>query len=227
MTEILIADLEKACGAPQSRISETAAGLGMVRGNMGRQLRRLTVADAIKVAIVRELMAAGLTAAAALDIGRQVREADLADIIAHERRMWLLVRRDPTGQSEYTFTLADLQEATDIIASEPDDVVAQVTAGEQPRNIRIVDVFKVVRAVLAAALERKQAAAAKEPTTTVTTYNASQKASGIVLEGLDLAIVRYGKGTRIRLTASEARALGEKLIAAAEGHGDTPPEKMN
>ena len=97
MPEILMSDLTKACRAPASRISETAAGLGFMRGNEGRRLRKLTLAQAARIGVTRELMAAGLSAAAALGVGRQIEDRDLASIIANERRMWLLVRQTDAG----------------------------------------------------------------------------------------------------------------------------------
>jgi hypothetical protein len=224
---LLVADLTAACGVPQSRISETCSALGIA--SKGRRLMKLTIADGIKVAIVRELAAAGLSTATAAHIARQIREADLADIIAHERRMWLLVRRDPTGQSEFAFTLADLKEATEIIANEPDDVVAQVTAGEQPRNIRIVDLYKVIRAVLTARLERVAAEDKRAAESRVTAYSAAKGASGIQLHrSLKLAVFKNGRGHAIQLDPAMARELAGNLLRLAdEAEAPPKPEDIN
>jgi hypothetical protein len=232
MNEILIADLKKVCGVPQSRISETAAGLGYTRGNEGRRLRKLTLGEAIRIAVTRELMALGLLAVAALDIGRQLKEETILDIVAKDKRAWLLVRRDPDGPAEYAFTIASLKEAVEITMGQPDDVIAQVTNGEQPRTFRIVDLHKLARAVVIAATERREREATRaREGTTLSPYQTKPEIHGAVVEDLGpdigLALVRYGKGERLRMSAAEARALAEKLLSmAAEREGSTP-EKLN
>lgn len=215
---VRLQDVAKACDTHPTRVSEALTALGVGPGRVGRRGSTVSLADAIRVAAARRLIDLGMGSGAALDIARQIQEQDLVRMIADDRRTWIAVGTDPAETSRFVFSLLRAEDLLDL---------AEAVRGG---GIRLVNLYGAAHEILAAALERKQAASAKEPTT-VTKFTADPRVSGAVVEdlgsGIGLAVVRHGKGHRLTMSPAEARALGERLIAAAEEHGDAPPENMN
>jgi hypothetical protein len=215
--EVQLQDVCRAIDAPGSRISEALAGLGATPGNRGRRAATISLSDAIRAGTVRGLVLLGLSSSAALNIVKQISRDDLKAIIARDEATWLGVCNDPANPGGFVFTLCSADEMKDI-------------AADGGGGLRFLDLHSIAKAIIGEAIKRKQLAPAKGARVTKFTA-ADPRLNGVVVEDLGtdigLGIVRAGKGTRLRMSGSEARALGERLIEMAAEREATPPEELN
>jgi hypothetical protein len=219
--DIQIQDVCRATDSPGSRISEALAGLGAAPGNRGRRASTIDLSDAIRAGVVRGLVALGLSVSEALDIARQLSRERLKAIVARDDAVWLGVCNDPDRPDGFVFTVCSSDEMKEIAAG---------SGGGG--GLRFLDLHGIAKAIIGAALKRKQLTSANAKGATVTKFTADPRVNGAVVESIDdttigLAIVKHGRGQRLRLSASEARALAEKLLSMAAEHDASTPEKLN
>jgi hypothetical protein len=217
--DIHLQDISAATNAPASRISEALAGLGVSPGNRGRRASTVPLSDAIRAGAVRGLIILGLSATAALDIVRQISRDDLKAVIARDSARWLGVCNDLDRPGGFVFTLCSSDEMKEIAAG-------------GGGGLRFLDLHGIAKAIIGAALKRKELTSANAKGATVTKFTADPRVNGAVVESIDdttigLAIVKHGRGQRLRMNAGEARALAEKLLSMAAEHDASTPEKLN
>lgn len=218
MTEIQLQDICRAMDTPSSRISEALAGLGATPGNRGRRPATVNLSDAIRAGVVRGLILLGLSANAALDITRQVSRDDIKAVVHRDESTWLGVRNDPERPGAYLFVLCSPDEMKDIAAT---------GCG----GLRFLDVHSIAKAIIGETLKRKQLTRSAKGAS-VTQYQANNpNMHGAVVEDLGqeigLAVVKYGKGQRLRMSAAEAKLLAEKLLSMAAEREAPAPENLN
>lgn len=204
---IVVADAVRAAGTEASRISEISAKLGVQPRRTGRNPKRLSMEQAIRIVSVRRLQEVGVPLDAAVDAIQRVSFETLKEVLGSDEPRFLAIAPDGevsvcdvNGLAEFTVTREGI------------------------RHLRILNLRTVIEDVLAAMIERNEAAEAERAARSrVTPYTAGKGETGIYLHSdFRLAIFKDGKGHAFQLDPTIARELGQHLIRVADAV-EAPP----